>query len=520
MRWLAVNARLPLPFPDLADGSNSLARQLGATVTPQAVVVSPRGTILYSGRIDDRAVSFGRRRSSATRQDLREALEQVLAGRTPAPARTQAVGCSIEFGMRASGAGPTFARDIAGILHRHCASCHRPDGPAPFPLLTHGDAAPRASTLALAARKRVMPPWLPAANLRHPFQDERRLTEPEIRVLEAWAANGAPEGDPSKTPLPPPAPAKWPLGPPDAVLRPEAALAVPASGPDLYHCLVLPAPFAEPRYVRAFDFRPNSPALHHALVFLDATQAARRRDAEHEGPGYPCFGTPGFLATASLGGWTPGNTALAYPPGAAVRLREKVDVAMQLHLHTDGVNRGEARPEIALYFQKEPPSRRMMDVALGSRRIDIPAGESRYVVRDHFTIPVALEVTGIIPHAHYIARRMRGWAIPPRGARVELLEIPEWNFNWQHQYRYAKPFVLPAGTRVEMEFVYDNSAGNPHNPFSPPRRISWGPDSTDEMAGLHVQVMPMNDEDARELAESLWGKLMRERWGSTGGGRR
>jgi hypothetical protein len=123
---------------------------------------------------------------------------------------------------------------------------------------------------------------------------------------------------------------------------------------------------------------------------------------------------------------------------------------------------------------------------------------------------VDVELTGVIPHAHYLCREMRGWAVLPSGRRVNLITIPDWDFNWQHHYRYAKPFVLPANTRLEMEFLYDNSAGNPRNPNSPPQRVIWGPGSTDEMAGLHFQVIPVRAEDTTELGQALWGKIMRE----------
>jgi hypothetical protein len=131
-------------------------------------------------------------------------------------------------------------------------------------------------------------------------------------------------------------------------------------------------------------------------------------------------------------------------------------------------------------------------------------------VRDHFTLPVDVEVTGIIPHAHYIARQMKAWATLPSGNRVRLITITDWDFNWQQHYRYAKPFVLPARTKLEVEFIYDNSAANPRNPFHPPRRVVWGPDSTDEMAGMHLQVIPVANDDAQELGQALWGKIMRE----------
>jgi hypothetical protein len=149
------------------------------------------------------------------------------------------------------------------------------------------------------------------------------------------------------------------------------------------------------------------------------------------------------------------------------------------------------------------------DIALFSNRIDIPAGDRDYKVRDHFETPVDVEAVGIIPHAHYICKDMKGWAILPDGRKRWLIWIRDWNFNWQEQYRYAVPMKLPAGTRFEMEFTYDNSEANPRNPNHPPKRVVWGPATTDEMAGLHVQVVPEDMDDWHELGQALWGKMMR-----------
>ena len=155
-----------------------------------------------------------------------------------------------------------------------------------------------------------------------------------------------------------------------------------------------------------------------------------------------------------------------------------------------------------------------MDIPLGSRQIDMPPGERAYKVTDHFTLPVPVTAIGIIPHAHYICKEMKGIAILPGGARKWLIWIRDWDFNWQEQYRYQQPLHLPEGTRLEMEFTYDNSADNPRNPNQPPERVRWGPETTDEMAGLHVQVIPDRMSDAAELGQALWGKFMR----SVGGG--
>jgi hypothetical protein len=507
--FYAVNSRGAHSFPDLLDTRHEIARQLGVSVTPQAVVVSASGQVLYSGRIDDRTLTLGKTRVAASREDLREALDDVLAGRPVTVSRTKPAGCAIEFPRPVRAGGPTFARHVAPILFRHCTECHRDAGSGPFPLLTYRDAASRATTIAAVTAARRMPPWLPEPNSEHPFEGARRLASTEIDTLRKWADTGASEGDPTAQRAPPNFSSNWGLETPDLVVS-IPAFNVPPDGPDLYQCLVIPLGLSGVRYVRAFEFRPGARNVtHHALTFLDSTGAARRRDAESEGPGYPCFGLPGFLPAASLGGWAPGTGVVPYPAGGAVTLRPGMDLVVQVHYHPNG-QAVRDQSSLAVAFQADPPSRRMMDIALGTRRIDIIPGDPAYLVRDHFEIPVDVDATGIIPHAHYIARRMRGWAILPDKRRVELIHIPEWDFNWQQQYRYRKPIRLPAGTEVRMEFQYDNSEGNARNPFRPPRRIQWGPESTDEMAGLHLQVMPVRNEDAEELGRALWGKMMRE----------
>ena len=153
--------------------------------------------------------------------------------------------------------------------------------------------------------------------------------------------------------------------------------------------------------------------------------------------------------------------------------------------------------------------RRVVDIDLSTQLIDIPAGEAHYIVRQHFTVPIAVDAVGVIPHAHLLCREMRAWAIQPDGSKRWLLNIRDWNPDWQDQYRFARPIRLQAGARIEMEFVYDNSAANPRNPHSPPVRVRWGPGTADEMASLDVRSVPVHMEEMPELGEAMWGAVMR-----------
>jgi hypothetical protein len=408
---------------------------------------------------------------------------------------------ALAFQVSAPRPVPTFTRDIAPILYRNCAACHHSGEVAPFPLLTYADVKPRAKLIAQVTRNRTMPPWQPMAGYGH-FAGERRLSAVQVDTIARWVRAGAPEGNPSSLP---PAPAfndDWQLGKPDLIVELPQPIEVPADGPDVYECFVVPMDIPRERYIRAVEFRPsNRRVVHHALLFTDASRIPRE-------PRYPCFGTLGLLPTLGIGGWSPGNEAIRMLDGAAFPLAAHSRLVAQVHYHPDGKPEQD-RWRVGFYFTDQPPVRRVVDVGLASRAIDIPAGDAHYIVRQHFTIPIAIDAIGVIPHAHLICREMRGWAVLPNGTKRWLLYIRDWNFNWQDQYRYAAPIRLPADTRIEMEFIYDNSAANPRNPHSPPQRVTWGPGTDDEMAGLHVQSIPVHMEELPLLGQALWGAVMR-----------
>ncbi|MBS1857603.1 MAG: ascorbate-dependent monooxygenase [Acidobacteria bacterium] len=407
----------------------------------------------------------------------------------------------------AAAAAPTFSHDIAPLVYRRCATCHHGGGVAPFPLLTYREVARHAGQIATVTAKRYMPPWLPTAP--H-FQHEMKLTPGEIAMFGKWAAEGAPEGNPREEPKAPVFAEGWTLGKPDLEAEMPATFTVPAEGLDVYQCFVIRAPSPRAHWVRAIDIRPGNPkVVHHVILFQDISGTARQRD---RGSGYPCFGTPGFLPARGLGGWTPGALPFVSPEGIPELLHANADLVLQVHYHPSGRVETD-RTRLAIYYTPQPPKRRMMDIPFTSTRIDIPPGDAAYKVTDHFTVPVDVDAIGVIPHAHYVCRRMYAYAVLPDGTRRTLLSIPNWDFNWQGQYRYAAPIRLPADTRIEMEFTYDNSAANPRNPNQPPARVRYGPGTKDEMAGLHLQVVAVDPADEEELSNTLWGRMIRAQMG-------
>jgi len=121
-------------------------------------------------------------------------------------------------------------------------------------------------------------------------------------------------------------------------------------------------------------------------------------------------------------------------------------------------------------------------------------------VEDNYKLPVDIQLLSVLPHAHYLAREMAGWATLPDGTRQWLVLIKNWDFNWQGAYRYTKPVSLPRGSTLSMRFTYDNSTNNARNPNQPPQPVTYGPQSRDEMAELWFQLITRNGDDRARLA--------------------
>jgi len=389
------------------------------------------------------------------------------------------------FSAALAAPAPTYNKDIAPILYKNCAGCHRPGEVAPFSLLTYADTAKRAALIATMTKARIMPPW--KAEPGHgEFQDARRLTGEQIALLQQWAASGAPEGDAAAKPTPPAFASGWQLGQPDRVLTTPAKYSVPPDGPDQFRCFVIPLNLDEDAYVGAMEFRADDRrTVHHALVFIDPNGQGRKLAAGSKDGGYTCFGSPGFAA-GLMGGWAPGQLPSKPVPGYAITLRKGSDLVLQIHYHPSG-KPAEDQSSLGLFFT-DPPTKGRTIVLVGTNKIDIAPGDSNYVVRASVTMPADAAVLRITPHAHYLCKDMKVDAYLPDGSVTPLIWIKDWDFNWQGSYTYVTPVKLPKDTRVELQYTYDNSGNNVRNPAHPPTRVTYGEQTTNEMALAFLSI--------------------------------
>jgi len=404
----------------------------------------------------------------------------------------------------------TFTRDIAPIIQDHCASCHRPGQPGPFSLLSFADVRRRARLIASVTASRYMPPWKPDPG-HGEFVGERRLSVDQIRSIQEWVTEGAPEGVASSLPPPRTWTNGWQLGEPDLVIAMPVPYTLNASGPDVLRNFVIPIPVSTRRYVRGIEFQPGNPrVVHHATMRIDQTRASNRLDEADPSPGYEGIIPPDaqypdghFLA------WTPGQLSPLADDGSAWRLEPRSDLVVQLHMVPSG------RPEsvqvrIGVFLTDVPPTRIPSMIRLSREDIDIAAGQREYVLEDRYVLPVDVEVRELQPHAHLLARRLEAKAQLPDGTMRSLIRITDWDFRWQDVYRLKEPLRLPAGTTLSLRITYDNSSDNPRNPFTPPRRVRFGESTTDEMGALWLQVLPRSPRDLATLDQDVSRKSAAE----------
>ncbi len=411
---------------------------------------------------------------------------------------------------KAADATVNFHGHVAPILFQHCTPCHRPGQSAPFSLLTFADAKKHLNDLADVTARRFMPPWLPAPG-HGEFVGERRLKDSEVATFARWREGGGVEGDPGKGPPAPTFPTEWQLGPPDLIVKMPAPYTVPANGRDVYRHFILPVPSGDRRFVRAWEFRPHSRAVHHAFLRVDRSGEARRRDRADAEPGFPGMDTPNSVESPNghFASWQPGAGPRQNPRGLPWVLEPGADVVMQMHLQALGKPEP-LQAELGFYFTDQPPTNQPVKLSLINYGIDLAPGVTNVIVTDDFTLPADADLLGILPHTHYLGRRVEGLAFLPGGAEKFLLLIPDWDFNWQGDYTFREPVFLPAGTRLVMRMTFDNSTNNLRNPSNPPKRVQFGPNTTDEMAELWFQLLPRNAEGMAAFARSNFERTTRD----------
>lgn len=510
-----------LPFPVLSDSNLVAAEAFKAIVTPEAFVLDHNHVLRYRGRIDNQYYGRMKKNPQVTERDLKDALEALVGGKdVPTPA-TRAIGCHIDPKERkVTSDAVTYHRDVAPILQKHCQSCHRPGDVGPFALLTYKQAVAWSADIVHYTQSKDMPPWKPVAGVE--FMNARSLTVRELDTLRLWEKAGCPEGDTKDAPPPLKFPDGWRLGEPDLVVEMTEDFHIGAAGKDTFRCFVLPTGLKEDKYVVAYEVKPgNATVVHHTLNYFDTTGKARKLEAAEKnrkkapeepdhGPGYSVSMGIGFLPNQAdaprpdvppigfLGGWAPGQLGTKLPENSGILLPKEAEIVLQVHYHRTGKPEKD-RTKIGLYFAKKPVEKPWASLAVGGMSIfgAIPADKAKHVLKGSAWTTADANIHSVMPHMHLLGKSVKITMTPPGGDTVVLIDIAHWDYNWQESYWFAKPQFAKAGTRFDIEAVFDNSAKNPNNPNNPPKDVSFGEETTNEMLFGFIGATPTINERVR-----------------------
>ncbi len=378
-----------------------------------------------------------------------------------------------------------------------------------MPLTSYVQIRPWANAIREAVLTRKMPPWHAAAETAHDFRNDRSLTEAEITTITTWVKEGAQEGKPLKIAFhPAAAERRWKLGKPDIVIR-VPGFRVPATGLLTYRYLITPDLFPKDVWVRAAEFRIDQhTVVHHINAYargpessylagypkgeiVTATVADRGRRRE---------GERNFDRRMQLIGWEPGYQPMMWLPNGAKQIRAGSDIVFEMHYSPNGKEVTDYS-EFGIYLTAAAPSERVLAIdTLRDLDLAIPAGAPDYESRASMTIAQPVRLVSVQPHMHRRGKSMQVRAVYPNGQTRLLVNVPQYDFNWQTTYVLRDPLLLPAGTRLESVAHFDNSINNPSNP-DPSVLVRWGDMTTDEMHIAFLELaMPVEADPERLFA--------------------
>lgn len=472
-----------ITFPAIKDDGLVLADTLHATHTPQVIVLDSSAIVRYRGRIDD-----NQDRTKVIRNELKDALDALLAGEKVKISRTLPFGCEIFRGTvktTSLATNITYSQHVAQILYKNCVGCHRPGESGPFSLETYQQAKTWGKAIKAYTTRRQMPPWKAAPGIGD-FKDARIMSDTEIATVTKWVDSGMPAGDLKRCPkVPEPPSTGFKLGKPDQIICSPTPYRLGAEGTDVYRNFVVPVDTNEDRFIKGLEFQADNRAVvHHIIVFFDLSGKSVDLDNADPEPGYSsndlAIGVP-FDKTVWVAGWAPGNSPRLLPKGTAFFLPKGTKVVLQVHYHKNGQEQYD-RSRVGLYFDEEKNIQKIVQTGeVANPFLNIKPGLANQQFRSTRALSSDTEIIAVMPHMHMLGRQMKLTAQTPDGKEVPLIHINDWDFNWQETYVFKQPLQFPKSTLLKLVAEYDNTESNPRQPSHPPKSVFFGEATTDEM---------------------------------------
>ncbi len=397
----------------------------------------------------------------------------------------------------------TYYKDVLPIIQDNCQACHRDAGynisglVAPMAFMDYQETRPWARAIKSKVESREMPPWF-ATEPTGIWENERRLTGDQIATISAWVDAGAPAGDSADAP-PPKVFAEathdgWSHGTPDFVVTMHEPYVVPEGAYDITTTLVTQIPadvVSEETWVRGWELKVGAEGegVHHMCAFV-------RGDGESvEGSSKSAIGLGGLLACVAEGaesGMLPEGYGMKIEPGSVL--------AFNMHFNKEPGEGSSftSQPQVGFFLaNKDEVEHEVITDTLGNNGFEIPPNVDNYRIGMARTMKKDTLMLNLWPHAHLRAVGSRYIAYYPDGTEELLLDVPAYDQAWQLTYKYKEPKLLPKGTRLEVDFWYDNTGDRgTRRAFNADRPIGFGPRTNDEMALGFVSYVELDDAPA------------------------
>lgn len=388
-------------------------------------------------------------------------------------------------GLPAPTEGVTWHADVRPIVEANCGNCHTEGGIGPEPFTTYEETAPWADVIASVTEARTMPPWPPASCCR-PLQHTLALDPEEIAMLTGWAEAGAPEGDPADY-VAPVLPATGLPRVDLSLAMPEPYTPDPKGGTDDTRCFLLDWPVDGVNYVTGLGVRPGVPSqVHHALLVVVGVLAVpelQALDALDDAPGWSCPGGIVWGMTGWVGGWSPGWTAREMPPGTGQKVERGAKLVLTVHYSVTTAAPVEDLTSVDLMLaddvESELSALSVYDPLWLVGGLRIPADDPDVMV-SHRSYPLKRKsLVGVNLHMHERGSRGSVGIVHADGSKECLLQIDDWQHEWQGDYLFEEPITLERDDALWVECHWDNRPENQrivNGIPEPSRTLGWAED--------------------------------------------
>ncbi len=401
--------------------------------------------------------------------------------------------------------GQTTYNNVASIFYAHCTMCHNNGGIAPFPLLSYLDVSSWSGSISVALNNGIMPPWhadtafVTSGHTGARFLHENVLTAAQKDSILTWINAGKPQGDSVLAPTPPRyGDMTYKLnGSADLTLTiPPFKSNASASLQNPYNCFSLPTNLVEDRWLRAYEIVPgNRSIIHHIVVSID-TAGTTATDTS---------GNCSAQAPVLLESWEVSAPPEIFPNSPSFKLGIRIPkgskIFMQIH-YAPGSGGILDSTKIRLFFYPKGATgirtihcdamlqnwnyyvQRNGAISIPKDSVRTYMGLSTNIGIAHVPQPTtAMTILAVDPHSHKVCTKIKIYAANTSGTdTIPIVNIKDWDFNWQGTYSYPKPLIIPPGYILKSEHVFNNTISNHHlDPSVPIADVNFGQATSSEM---------------------------------------